>query len=175
MYTGHDVEKRYLFELNDFSTNTNKWRVDNPTGPVQYVLRDGGFVETRFEIPETVIANASTYRPVLSVGYAIDSWTSANAIHFYLSGKANTTDMVTVSVHSNNQNMYISVPAKAGDKMTIRLSSAGVFINGEAYGSTNIQAALEQVTGLASLNIGSVEGSNRFISQYDYVRIGRGS
>lgn len=174
MCTGHDVEKRCLFELNDFSTNTNRWKVDNPTGPVQYVLRDGGFIEIRFEIPETVIAN-TTYRPVLSAGAQVDNWASENTIHFYLHGKANITDTVWVNAHSNNQNMEINVPAKAGDKMTIRLSSAGVFINGEAYDSTNIQAALEQVVGRASLSIGSVEGNNRFISHYDYVRIGRGS
>ena len=92
-----------------------------------------------------------TNENVLSIGNAINTWTSANCVHLYYT-KNNTT--MVGDANGGYRSLEATVPAST---VTIKLNSNGLYINDTLYDAANLKSP----TNISSIQIGSAEGTTR--------------
>ena len=103
----------------------------------------------------------STNENILSIGNAINTWTSTNCVHIYYT--KNTITMIA-DANGANRSLNVIVPAST---VTIRLNSDGLYINGTLYDNANLKSP----TNINSIQIGSAEGSIRSKASNYHIEI----
>lgn len=102
-----------------------------------------------------------TNENILSIGNAINTWTSTNCVHFYYT-KNNTT--MIADANGANRSLEATVPAST---VTIKLNSNGLYINDTLYDNTNLKSP----TNIETIQIGSAEGATRSNASNYHIEI----
>ena len=98
---------------------------------------------------------------ILSIGNAINNWTSTNCVHLYYT--KNTTTMIA-DANGANRSLEATIPAST---VTIRLNSDGLYINDTLYDNANLKSP----TNIDSIQIGSAEGATRSKASNYHIEI----
>lgn len=143
----------YSFEMLDSDANSEAWN----SSPLKNTMANGGYLEA-----EVLLAAQTNIPNILSVATSklnLGNWNTPNAIHFMLAADETYIYIRQASTSTIGPVLDITVPH------ILKVDKDYVYIDG-----TLIVATHNNIKNATLLEVGAIQGNNRYAGHYNYVR-----
>lgn len=138
----------------------------------QMMLYEGEWSSSKTLYVElTTDSQHSNTECILSFGQNIGAWAGNHTHLYYPMNSSQTTIGVAAGSASGGITTTNNTITTNNNLLRIAVSSNGLYINGKSMSSTNMTSALNAISNLTTIQIGSQEGATRYYGTYNEVRI----